>query len=55
MTEEGNIEHYGYAEYLKTEQGAWLGGYSARNNTEADGHTEAMWLEKAKELNDIPW
>lgn len=55
LLEEDNLEHYGYAEYLKNEQGDWLGGYSARINTEPDGHTNAQWLEIAKELNEIPW
>ena len=37
------LEHYGYAEYLKTD--TWQGGYSARVNINADGTTEAQWLE----------
>lgn len=55
LLEKGNLEHYGYAEYMKNKQGEWIGGYSARINAEADGHTEAQWLEIAKELNTIPW
>lgn len=52
LLEKGNLEHYGYAEYLKNKQGEWISGYSARIN---DGHTEVQWLELAKELNGIPW
>lgn len=33
------LEHYGYAEYLKTD--TWQGGYSARVNINADGTTDA--------------
>lgn len=55
LLEEGVPEHYGYAEYLKNNNGDWVGGYSARINTEADGHTAAKWLETAKENTVIPW
>ena len=48
-----NIENYGYAEYLKTD--TWQGGYSARVNINADGTTEAQWLEIWKAENDCPW
>lgn len=47
------LEHYGYAEYLKTD--TWQGGYSARVNSNADGTTEAQWLEIWKAENDCPW
>lgn len=47
------LEHYGYAEYLKTD--TWQGGYSARVNSNADGTTEAQWLEVWKAENDCPW
>ena len=55
LLEESVLEHYGYAEYLKNDNGDWIGGYSARINTEPDGHTAAKWLEIAKENNVIPW
>ena len=48
-----NIENYGYAEYLKTD--TWQGGYSARVNINADGTTDARWLESWKTENDCPW
>ena len=48
-----NIENYGYAEYLKTD--VRQGGYSARVNINADGTTEAQWLEIWKAENDCPW
>lgn len=51
---DANLQHYGYAEYLKNENGEWIGGYDARINTEADGHTNAKWLETAKNENVIP-
>ena len=47
------LEHYGYAEYLKTD--TWQGGYSARVNINADGTTEAQWLETWKAENNCPW
>ena len=47
------LEHYGYAEYLKTD--TRQGGYSARVNSNADGTTEAQWLEIWKAENDCPW
>ena len=47
------LESYGYAEYLKT--GTWQGGYSARVNIDADGTTQAQWLEIWKAENDCPW
>lgn len=47
------LENYGYAEYLKTD--TWQGGYSARVNINADGTTEAQWLEIWKDENDCPW
>ena len=47
------LEHYGYAEYLKTD--TWQGGYSARVNSNADGTTEAQWLGIWKAENDCPW
>lgn len=55
LLEEGILEHYGYAEYLKDDNGDWIGGYSARINAEPDGHVSAKWLEIAKENNVIPW
>ena len=48
-----NIENYGYAEYLKTD--TWQGGYSARVNINADGTTQAQWLEIWKQENNCPW
>ena len=47
------LESYGYAEYLKTD--TWQGGYSARVNINADGTTEAQWLEIWKAENNCPW
>ena len=47
------LEHYGYAEYLKTD--TWQGGYSARVNSNADGTTDAQWLESWKAENNCPW
>ena len=47
------LESYGYAEYLKTD--TWQGGYSARVNIDADGTTQAQWLEIWKAENDCPW
>ena len=47
------LENYGYAEYLKTD--TWQGGYSARVNINADGTTEARWLEDWKAENNCPW
>ena len=48
------LEDYGYAEYLKS-GGVWQGGYSARVNINADGTTEARWLEDWKAENNCPW
>lgn len=45
--------NYGFAEYISDGK-TWLGGYSARCNTEADGSGPA-WLENAKEELNIPW
>ena len=47
------LESYGYAEYLKTD--TWQGGYSALVNINADGTTQAQWLEIWKAENDCPW
>lgn len=47
------LENYGYAEYLKTD--TWQGGYSARVNINADGTTQAQWLEIWKAENNCPW
>ena len=47
------LEHYGYAEYLKTD--TWQCGYSTRVNINPDGTTEAQWLEIWKAENDCPW
>ena len=49
-----NIENYGYAEYLRSGD-VWQGGYSARVNSNADGTTDARWLESWKTENDCPW
>ena len=49
-----NIENYGYAEYLRSDD-VWQGGYSARVNSNADGTTEAQWLESWKTENNCPW
>ena len=66
VDEEGNIHiwlvglnssdktNFGYAEYIKTTDGEWAGGYSARVNIEEDGSTSAQWLEIAKSELDIP-
>lgn len=48
------LENYGYAEYLRS-GGVWQGGYSARVNINADGTTEAQWLENWKAENNCPW
>lgn len=48
-----DLQNYGYAEYLKTD--VWQGGYSARVNINADGTTDAQWLEIWKAENDCPW
>ncbi len=55
MNDGENPENYGYAEYLKDSDGELIVGYSARVNTEADGSTNAKWLEIAKDENNIPW
>lgn len=47
------LENYGYAEYLKTD--TWQAGYSARVNSNPDGTTDAVWLERWKEENNCPW
>lgn len=47
--------NYGYAEYIKDSDGVWICGYSARVNTEADGTTNAQWLEISKDELNIPW
>lgn len=50
-----SLEHYGYAEYIQDAEQNWLGGYSARINSRADGTTEAEWLNLWKEENACPW
>lgn len=47
------LENYGYAEYLKSD--TWQAGYSARVNSNPDGTTDAVWLERWKEENNCPW
>ena len=47
------LENYGYAEYLKTD--TWQAGYSARVNSNPDGTTDAVWLERWKQENNCPW
>ena len=49
-----NIENYGYAEYLRSGD-VWQGGYDARVNINADGTTDARWLESWKTENNCPW
>ena len=51
----GDLNNFGYAEFIKGSNGEWAGGYSARVNTEADGSTSAQWLESAKSELSIPW
>lgn len=48
------LEHYGYAEYLRSDD-VWQGGYSARVNINSDGTTDARWLESWKTENNCPW
>lgn len=43
----GDMRNYGYAEYICSADGEWLGGYSARTNIDENG-TGAPWLEAAK-------
>lgn len=50
-----DLENFGYAEYIKGADGAWAAGYSARVNIEADGKTNAQWLEISKKELNIPW
>ena len=47
------LENYGYAEYLKSD--TWQGGYDARVNSNPDGTTDAVWLERWKQENNCPW
>lgn len=47
--------NYGYAEYIRGSSGEWLGGYSARVNTEPDGSSNAKWLEAGKAELNVPW
>ena len=44
FTDEPELEHYGFAEYLHPSESEWTAGYVARTN----GNT-APWLDKAKE------
>lgn len=48
------LESYGYGEYVRDAEGNWVGGYSARANTEADGRGPE-WLEIGKDEINIPW
>ena len=48
-------QNYGYAEYIKSPDGTWKGGYSTRVNIDVDGSTAARWLENAKVELNIPW
>lgn len=49
-----DIRNFGYAEFIKDPDGEWIGGYSARTNTEADGST-MEWLMLGKSELNIPW
>ena len=48
------LEDYAYAEYLRSGD-VWQGGYCARVNINADGTTDAQWLESWKAENHCPW
>ena len=48
------VENYGYAEYIKDENGEWVGGYSARASLNSDGKGPE-WLEAGKAELGIPW
>ena len=47
-------EHYGYAEFLWSEEEGWLGGYSARTDLDPDSRGPE-WLEIGKDAFGIPW
>lgn len=49
-----NVGNYGYAEYIKDENGDWIGGYSARASLDNDGKGPE-WLEAGKAELGIPW
>lgn len=49
-----SLEEYGYAEFINSDN-AWVGGYSARTNINADGEAEAEWLKNAKKKIGVPW
>ena len=46
--------NYGYGEFLRGQDGEWLGGYSARTDLGADGKGPA-WFEEGKRQLNIPW
>ena len=55
LLDAGDINHYGYAEYIKDPDGNWAGGYDARINKEADGSTSAQWLNNIRNQLHIPF
>ena len=50
------LEHYGYGEYIKDSDNAWIAGYSARTDLDPDKEGPE-WLSRGKQMigGDCPW
>lgn len=48
------LDHYGYAEFIRTKDGEWLGGY-AHGIELGEDMSGPDWYEEGKDEMNIPW
>ena len=54
LNDDEQIGNFGYAEFIRSGDGEWMGGYSARTNIGPDGSV-MDWLRIGKEDINTPW
>lgn len=54
LNDDSQPGNFGYAEFIRSADGEWMGGYSARVNIEADGSV-IEWLQIGKQDIGTPW
>ena len=55
LNDDEHLNNFGYAEFIRSADGEWMGGYSARTNIGPDGEPEQDWFRNGKKAINAPW